>query len=299
MSKLIYFKRYLFLIEKLRRNPSNFIDLQQFILHKLKTEDIETNFEYSVRTFERDKKDIEIIFGLWINYNRSEKVYFIDEDEIQETSTKRIIDAFSIHQAIQNGDKLVPKIILENRKSTGTENINPLIQAVQNQLIIKFSHQKHWEDFPTHRTVKPLAIKESQHRWYLVAFDGKDQKIKTFGLDRISNLETTTTKFKTIEYHPETEFKHAFGIETYEPAEKVVLQFSKQQGKYAKTFPLHHSQQIISENDDYLTVTLFIHPTNDFIMELLKFGVEVQVIEPKTVQNEMKKRLKNALNHYK
>lgn len=299
MSKLIYFKRYLFLIEKLRNNPSNFIDLQKFILQKLENDDIETSFEYAIRTFERDKKDIERIFGVSINYNRNEKVYFIDDDEIEETSTKRIIDAFSIHQAIQNGDKLSPKIFLEKRKSLGTENINGLIHAVQNQYIVKFSHQKHWEDFTTNRVVKPLAIKESQHRWYLIAEDQKDNKIKTFGLDRISHLEITNTKFKAIFYDVEHEFKNAFGVETYEPAEKIVLQFSLQQGKYAKTFPLHHSQEIVIENQDFMQLTLFMHPTNDFKMELLKFGADVKIIEPKSLQNEMKIRIKNALNLYK
>ncbi len=299
MSKLIYFKRYLFLIDKLRNKPSSFIDLQQFILKKLENEDIETSFEYAVRTFERDKKDIERIFGISINYNRNQKVYFIDDDEIEETSTKRIIDAFSIHQAIQNGDKLSPKIFLEKRKSLGTENINGLIHTVQNQYITKFSHQKHWNDFTTNRTVKPLAIKESQHRWYLIAEDQKDRKIKTFGLDRISNLEITNTKFKPILYDVEQEFKHAFGVETYEPAEKIVLQFSPQQGKYAKTFPLHQSQEIVIENLDFMQISLFMHPTNDFIMELLKFGADVKIIEPKTLQKEMKTRIQNALKLYK
>jgi hypothetical protein len=299
MSKLIYFKRYLFLIERLRTKPCNFTDLQYFILQKLQNEDIETSFEYAIRTFERDKKDIERIFGISISYNRNEKTYFIDEDEIEDTSTKRIIDAFSIHQAIQNGDKLSPKIILEKRKSLGTENINGLIHAIQNQYIVKFNHQSHWEDFSTYRTVKPLAIKEALHRWYLIAEDQKNLQIKSFGLDRISNIEITYSKFKAMDYNPEKAFQHAFGIETYEPAEKVVLQFSKQQGKYAKTFPLHHSQEIITENDDFLIVTLFIHPTNDFMMELMKFGAEVLVLDPKWLQSEMKIRIENALNLYK
>ncbi|MGZ9677495.1 WYL domain-containing protein [Flavobacterium sp. GNP001] len=39
--------------------------------------------------------------------------------------------------------------------------------------MLKFTHQKHWEDFSTLREVKPIAIKESQQRWYLVALDKK------------------------------------------------------------------------------------------------------------------------------
>jgi proteasome accessory factor B len=298
MSKLIYFKRYLFIIERLRSYPSNFIDLQQFILQKLTDNDLESSFEFSTRTFDRDKTEIHRIFGILIQYNRSTKMYFIEEDAIEEIATNRIIDAFSIHQAIQNGDKLTPKIFLEKRKSLGTENINGLIHAVQNQYFVHFIHQSHEVYYTTKRIVKPLAIKESQHRWYLIAEDQKDQKIKTFGLDRISNLEITNTKFKAVLYDVEQEFKHAFGVETYEPADKIVLQFSPQQGKYAKTFPLHHSQEVVIENQDIMQVSLFMHPTNDFIMELLKFGANVKIIEPKSLQNEMKIRIQNALNRY-
>ncbi len=35
------------------------------------------------------------------------------------------------------------------------------------------------------------------HRWYLLAKDHKDKKTKTFGLDRLSDLQITTTKFVT------------------------------------------------------------------------------------------------------
>jgi predicted DNA-binding transcriptional regulator YafY len=40
---------------------------------------------------------------------------------------------------------------------------------------------------------KPLAIKESEHRWYLVAQDEKDGSVKNFGFDRIIDL-----KFQTL-----------------------------------------------------------------------------------------------------
>ncbi|MFB9077157.1 WYL domain-containing protein [Flavobacterium procerum] len=76
---------------------------------------------------------------------------------------------------------------------------------MQNLYVAKFTHQKHWEDFSTKREVYPIAIKESHQRWYLIALDKKDEKVKTFGLDRISNLIVTDTKFKPIRYNVEKE----------------------------------------------------------------------------------------------
>lgn len=299
MSKLIFFKRYLYIIDRLRSRPCSFLELQKHVIRKLETEDIDTNFEYSVRTFERDKKDIVELFGIIINYNRKDKNYIIDEEEIEDQSVTRMIDAFSIHHALQEGNKLSPSVFLEKRKSLGAEHIHGIIHAIQNLYIIQFTHQKHWDDFSTQREVYPIAVKESQQRWYLIAFDKKDSKIKTFGLDRIFNLKITDTKFKPIQYNVEKEFKNAFGIETYSKVEKIVLEFSNQQGNYIKTFPLHESQRIIEENEDIIILEINIHTTNDIIMELLKYGANVKVLSPISLQNEMKKRISEMSNLYK
>ena len=299
MSKLIYFKRYLYVIDRLRSRPCSFTQLQVHVRNKLDREDIDIDFEYAIRTFERDKKDIETLFGIHILYNRKDKNYFIDEDETENQSVTRMIDAFSIHHALQQGNKLSPSIFLEKRKSLGTEHINGIIHAIQNCFILQFTHQKHWEDFSTQREVKPIAVKESQQRWYLVALDMKDNIVKTFGLDRISNLKITDTKFKPIGYNVEKEFQHAFGVETYEAADKVVLKFSKQQGNYVKTFPLHQSQRILEETEDSLIIEIFIHTTNDIKMELLKYGADVEVLEPIGLRNEIKKRVLETSSLYK
>ncbi|MGZ9734067.1 helix-turn-helix transcriptional regulator [Flavobacterium sp. GNP002] len=298
MSKLIYFKRYLYVIDRLRSRPCSFSELQDHVIHKLQQDDIDMTFEYAIRTFERDKKDITTLFGIVIQYNRKDKSYTIDEEEIEDQSVTRMIDAFSIHHALQEGDKLSPSVFLEKRKSLGTRNIYGIIHAIQNRAILKFTHQKHWEDFSTLREVKPIAIKESQQRWYLVALDKKDETVKTFGLDRISSLKITDTKFKPFPYHVEKEFQHAFGVETYARAEKVVLEFSKQQGNYIKTFPLHESQSIVEETEDTVLLEICIHTTNDIIMELLKYGSNVKVISPISLQNEIKNSISKMSNLY-
>ncbi|KAB1156325.1 helix-turn-helix transcriptional regulator [Flavobacterium luteum] len=298
MSKLIYFKRYLYVIERLRSRPSSFNELQKHVMSKLEQDDIETSFEYAIRTFERDKKDIITLFGIVIHYDRKDKTYAIDEAEIENQSVTRMIDAFSIHHALQEGNKLSPSVFLEKRKSLGTEHIHGIIHAIQNLTIIQFTHQKHWDNFSTQRLVKPIAVKESQQRWYLVAFEISTNTVKTFGLDRISHLKITDTKFKPIAYNVVKAFQHAFGVETYAPAEKVILQFSKQQGNYIKTFPLHDSQQIVEENEETIVAEIYIHLTDDIVMELLKYGSHVKVLAPKILVETMKESIKEIQGLY-
>ena len=133
----------------------------------------------------------------------------------------------------------------------------------------------------------------------MIALDKKVDVVKTFGLDRISKLIITETKFKPIPYNVEKEFQHAFGVETYQPVQKIVLEFSCQQGNYIKSFPLHESQRIVEENEDKVLLEITIHPTNDIIMELLKYGSEVKVVSPVFLQKEMKKSISAMTKLYK
>lgn len=291
MSKLIYFKRYLYVIDRMRSRPCSFNELQDYVMRKLEKDDLDTSFEFSIRTFERDKKDIMTLFGIAICFDRKDKTYSIDEAVIEDQSVTRMIDAFSIHHALQEGNKLSPSVFLEKRKSLGTEHIHGIIHAIQNRYILEFTHQSHYDDLSTQRMVYPIAVKESQQRWYLVALDKKNDIVKTFGLDRISQLKITDSKFKSFSYDVEKEFKHAFGVETYCPVERVVLQFSDKQGNYIKTFPLHESQHVIEETKETVILEIYIHTTPDIVMELLKYGSNVKVLEPESLIVTMKERI--------
>ena len=297
MAKVGFIKRYLYIVDRLQSLPSDFQELHKYVMNRLENDDIDGAFEFSARTFDRDKKDIFDLFGILIQYNRKEKVYYID-DEIEDTSVSRMLEAFSIHQVLKEGNKISPSIYLENRKASGTHLINGILYAIQNQTQISFTHTKFWDVETTKRIVKPIAIKESQHRWYLIAHDNKDGAIKNFGFDRISDLRISDTKFKPIIYNVEKSYQHAFGVETYAPEQKIVLEFSWQQGNYIKSFPLHSSQKIVLDTEQKLVVALFIHPTNDFIMELMRFGAEVKVIEPEVLRSTIKDRVTEMIKLY-
>jgi len=298
MAKVGFYKRYLYIVERLKSVPCNFKDLHKYVMNKLENDDLDKTFEFSQRTFDRDKKDILDLFGILILYSRKDKVFYIEE-EVEDPSVSRMIEAFSIHQALKEGNKISPSIYLENRKASGTHLINGLLYAIQNNFQSTFTHTKFWDVEITQRTVKPLAIKESQHRWYLIAQDEKDGTVKNFGFDRISNFQILDTKFKPIAFNVEKAYKNAFGVETYEPAQKIILEFSWQQGNYIKSFPLHSSQKIIKDTTEKLVIELYIHPTYDFIMELMKYASEVEVIQPEILRNRIKDRVAEMMKLYK
>lgn len=300
MSKKQFIKRHHLIINKLRSNPCSFKDLQDHLeKHSL---DESENYMISKRTFERDVEEIWGIYKISIKYQRSQNVYQIIEDA-DEVKTDRLIESFQIFNALSISDSVLNQIIIEKRKPLGVEHMHSLLHAIKNKFEIQFTHEKFWKanNEKKIRIVYPLALKEARNRWYLIAQDSKDGIVKTFGLDRISNLNMTSKIFiYPNDFNPEEKFQYSFGIisDGTKP-EKIKLCLSHGQADYIKSLPLHSSQKIMSENETECVIELFMSSTYDFIMELLSMGQEVQVLEPESLKNKMIEILEATLKRYK
>lgn len=302
MSKQRFIKRYSLIINFLRRTPSSFEDIEKYLQQQSILE--EENFEVALRTFQRDLKEIESIFGIKIHKNRAKGFYEITENSDEnEDKYDRLMESFEIYNALKLSNNFDEEIIVEKRKPLGLEHMYSLLQAIKRKSEIQFTHEKYWTaDEEKHlKNVQPIAVKEARFRWYLIAKDNKDNKFKTFGLDRISNLRVLEKTFESLNYNPKTAFQHSFGIVTKENGipQKVVLSFSHKQSKFIKSFPLHHSQNTIIDTKGEFRIELLLHPTYDFVMELMSIGSQVKVLEPLSLQEEIKTKLKEALKLYK
>ncbi|TAF44899.1 MAG: WYL domain-containing protein [Sphingobacteriales bacterium] len=185
--------------------------------------------------------------------------------------------------------------------TASTQNLNGILHAIQNRVFIKFDYQKYWIDEQTERTVAPYALKEFKNRWYVIAKDSKVKQIKSFGLDRLSNLDITKKGYpKQDSFDIDAHYKNSFGIISPNELlpEKVVLSFNAFQGKYVKSLPLHDSQVVILDIVNEVQIQLNLCITHDFAMELLSFGDNFKVIQPKTLLDKIKTAHYNAFKKY-
>ena len=300
MSKKQYIKRHILIINRIRKSPCSFADIEMYL--EIMAYNTEEQFAISKRTFERDLVEIRDIYNIDIQYNRFSNAYVIEEENI-DLKTQRIIESFEIYDFLSLTDTLSEFVLLEKRKPLATEYLNEILFAIKNKYEILVTHKKFGQKLHknTPRLVYPLALKEALFRWYLVAFDPSDGQIKTFGLERILEIKTLKTSF-TMEKVPsiEEKFKYSYGVITDgTKPEKIILTFSPDEADYIKSLPLHYSQKIILENDKEFRVELFLSPTYDFIMEILSMGKEVKVVEPNVLKEKIKIILKETLKNYK
>lgn len=299
--------RLKFIEEFLRRRwdkGASYDEIHNFLRQKYEDKDIEEEkLKFTKRTFLRDKEAISEVFGVEILYRRSTKTYVIDADEISDNHDD-LFDNLLLVEAYRQLKGRKDIMFFEQRKSKGLHWLNGLIHAITHQKIITMSYTKFYDGIANEKTVEPYAVKEFHNRWYLLANerDRKDFFLKTFALDRISELEISPSSFKSENVQIDKLFKNSFGIISSKDQipEEIVLSFDSDQGQYVKTLPIHHSQEVLVDNTKEYRIRLTLVPTYDFEREVLSHGKRVSVISPKSfkehLENEVKIMLKNFNN---
>ncbi len=305
MSKRGYISRYLLILKKLKVKPySTYEELQSYIEKQfdyLQMQDDTLNIGFSKRTLQRDIKEIRNVFGIDIEYSKSQKGYFISQNENENMNFQRMMEAFDMFNSLNLAQDLTPFIHLEKRRPQGTDNLYGLLHAIKNRLQIKFTYQKFWEEESSQRLAEPYALKEFKNRWYIMAKDSKDNNIKSFALDRLTNLEITNQPYQyPVNYSIEQSYRYCFGIisPNDEEPQDIILSFDPFQGKYIKTLPLHDTQQVLVDNDEEMKIKLKLCLTHDLVMELLSFGDNMKVIEPKSLADQIKQAHEKAYRQY-
>lgn len=293
--------RHLCILRKLQKAAASQQEIKDYYETECETHGY--NYIFSSRTFLRDKEDILSLYKKDIRYNISTKKYFLEEDVIPDDFGNRITDAYNTYLALNMADDVSEYVHLEKRRPQGMEQFADLLTALRDKLVIRFHYEKYYEQHFSERKAEPLALKEFESRWYLLAKDMNDNAIKSFALDRISNLELSKQKFKPEKgFDVNDYFRNCFGIirpsdPAAQPAD-ILLSFKGDRGKYIKSLPLHESQRIVKDEDTELQIGLKLYITHDLIMELLSHGDEVQVLQPELLRTKMREILMKTGKFY-
>jgi predicted DNA-binding transcriptional regulator YafY len=293
--------RYTLIIEKIKsRNFPSFQEIQEYLS--------DHGFEISVRTLQRDIEQIRVEFGAEIKYDRLRNGYFLDLSESNNLdSFFRLLEVVTtanlLTDNLREGKEALKYIAFETDGSLkGIEHLQSILFAVKNQRFIRFAYKAYDKKKQNYYELKPYLLKEYENRWYIIGqVEGDKFPYRTFGLDRIEQLEIKTTVFKRKKNeNPEALFESIIGL-TYSnaPVDQIKLSFTPLQGKYIKSLPLHPSQRIVKDNATELVITLALTVNFELIQKLLMYGERVKVLQPQNLADALKEVYKKALKQYK
>jgi predicted DNA-binding transcriptional regulator YafY len=284
------FNRYVLIIQKLRRAGErgfNFNEIQKYVHGNSGTMDPEDCI--SQRTFQRYIHDIKESFGIKIACNGF-GCYHIENENSDQKLNLRLLEAIHLYSLPSVDGSLHGRIQLDDRPLKGKELIPDIMDALRENLKVKFTYHKFTDNTFSERNLDPYGIKENNNRWYLVGLDS-DKKIKVFGLDRIGSFRVTQERFSfPAEFSLTEYFKNCYGVtrpDTGREPEKIVLEFSEFTGKYIKTCPLHPTQQVLEDTGKLLKISLELYITTELVCALRAYGSDVKIVSPVSLRRKV------------
>ena len=283
--------------------------------YELSTPNLVERFGVTKKIIQTDFK--EYILPLFVDekiyYDYSSKTYKAKNNFL--TKTLFSSDELSIIAILKNkskdkysDDDLSPKVDslflkfedeLTNKlyQTSSIEKIdnfkNEIIQiknAVETKSIIKcFYNDKN-------REIYPLKILNLEGFWYLIVYEPIDNKIKTFHLNTIKNIEVLNTHF-SFDEEKINSFDNAISA-YYKPNNAPILVqlfMDKEVSRYFMRKPLNKSQRVLKIYDDEscdieLTITEYM----EIIPTIQRYIPHIGVIEPE----ELKTRVKENIDLY-
>ncbi|MDM1074121.1 WYL domain-containing protein [Empedobacter brevis] len=303
MSKQGYIARYFNIVRKLSQQKyCSYEELERFLEREfgmLQIQDDTLEFNFSKRTLQRDIREIRNILGIDIMYSRSQRGYYIIQDDYSSDLFLKTLEEINSFSALKLTNSLESIVYLEKRKPKRAEFLPDIVQAIQQKKKIEFHYQKFGEEKETIRKVSPIAIREHDNRWYLIADD--KGIVKNFGLERMNKVAILKEKIDdNIDFNYDDKYKYSYGIivPISEEPEKIILSVTKKQAAYLESLPLHESQHVLEIKQDEVLIGLELFLTEDFISEILSMSRSITVIEPQKLKDKIRTILKDVLAKY-
>ncbi|GHT78265.1 WYL domain-containing protein [Bacteroidia bacterium] len=298
MAKNI-FNRYIWLADTVYRAGK--ITFEEINRKWLRT-DWSEGKDLPLRTFHNHRTAIEELFDINIECNGYNQYYIENKDDIQQNNLRSwLLNTFTVNNLLNESKSLKNRILFEDIPS-GQRFLTTIIEAMRDEVCVKFQYQAFWMDNVGDFEIEPYCLKIFKQRWYVIGKNRSINVIRRYSLDRIKDIFTTDTKFKLPEtFKPEEHFQNAFGI-LVDPniqAWTVKIKAFGNRRKYLQTLPLHPSQEEIESNSEFSIFQYYMAPTPDFKQELLSCGDEIEVLSPLSFRNEIAETVNKMKKLYK
>jgi len=154
---------------------------------------------------------------------------------------------------------------------------------------------------PVSRRVDPYCVVPFGRSWYMVGWCHLRSDVRTFKVDRIEHVRDTRVPFRVRSDFSLREFlTKSWGVfQTSElPPEEVELEFSQTAAPWIAEEEWHPSQEIEPLPDGRIRFRVHIPVTPDFVRWVLNYGVDVTVIRPDSLREQVLAQARGILRHY-
>lgn len=271
--------RYIWIIDTIRRHGSI---TREELNRRWRNSPFYTGEDLPRRTFYNYRNAIEELFNVNIECNPSTYEYYIEHSDAHEESmTDWLLYSTATNSALADARDLSQRIFIDEVPSA-RQHLSTVMDAMRECRPLKFSYHPYTRSMPTPGvSVEPYFLKIFRQRWYVTGRNRADGLIKTYALDRMSDVTLYGDPFvMPPDFDAEAYSRDSYGIIFSQGETKnISIRTDPRQAKYLRALPLHHSQSEVV-HDSYSIFTYRMRLTDDLVQELLGYGARLTVLEP-------------------
>ncbi len=296
---------------------------------------LEQELECSRATVKRIIEDLRDFLGAPIKYDRQRNGYYYDHSEQQlfelpglwfnaselyallsaqqllanaqpglldrhlQPLRKRIDQILKIQHA--GGSEVARRIrILQMAARPAGEWFQTLAGALAQRRRLMIDYYNREQDRTTERRISPQRLVHYRDNWYLDAWCHLRKGLRTFALDAIRRARVLEQAARDIpDDRLETHFGSAYGIFAGKADRTAVLRFNARRARWVAKEQWHSGQQGRFLEDGSYELRVPYHDARELIMDILKYGPDVEVVAPRALRGEVRQLLEDAVAVYR
>ena len=173
-----------------------------------------------------------------------------------------------------------------------------LLDAVRACREVSFDYHKLTGSKPEQRTVCPYHVGQIEHGWYLLAYDPARKAVRTFALQRITNLSLLKTKFvRDPRFNARDHLGGGFGVWSYAGEDKrtheVHIRFEGYAARVVAERLWHSTQAIrkLKPDGSVIEFQADLSGLEEITRWVLSWGSKARVLGPPELRQRVREEL--------
>jgi predicted DNA-binding transcriptional regulator YafY len=191
------------------------------------------------------------------------------------------------------------RIFQPERREAKAVYFTVIAAAVLKRSRIWIRHYNRKRDQETEREVSPQRLVHYRDNWYLDAWCHLRNDLRSFAVDAIRDAKLAEGRAKEIAAAELDEYlASGYGIFAGKKVEWATLKFTPEAARWVSAQSWHPEQRSRIEKDGSYVLDLPYAEMPELVMEILKFGPDVEVLAPASLREHVAQALAQAASRY-
>ena len=192
------------------------------------------------------------------------------------------------------------KIFQPERRAGDTAHFSVIAAALLKRTRVWIRHYNRKDDRETEREISPQRLVHYRDNWYVDGYCHLREDLRSFSVDAIRGAELREARVKEIPAAQLDEhLGSGYGIFAGRKVEWATLKFTPEAARWVSAQNWHPNQRARVEKDGSFVLELPYAEDRELVMEILKFGADVEVLTPPGLRQRVAAALKQAAQRYR